>query len=125
VALLPACEDGAPAPAVERYLTHYCVGRLDVPVGDLCAQLIHAAGESSPGNLPSDTRAVALGARSEFELLKLEQKLKKKNIQHVAIREPDAPYFGALMAIGLVPSVRTKAIKSVLGHLPLIGKGSF
>jgi hypothetical protein len=118
---LPVSPEDAPVLAVEHVLYHYCIGRLDVPIGDLCAQLIHAAGESSPGNLPPETRAVALGARSEFELLKLEQKLKKKNIPHVAIREPDQN--NELMAIGLRPSERTSAIRSILSSLPLIGKG--
>jgi len=116
---LPASTDGAPAPAVERVLHHYCIGRLDIPFGDLCAQLIHAAGESSPGNLPPDTRAVALGARSELDLLRLEQKLKKKNIPHVAIREPDAPWNGQLMAIGITPCHRSM-VKKEVSNFPLI-----
>lgn len=119
MALLPASPEDAPVSAVELVLYHYCIGRLDVPIGDLCAQLIHAAGESSPGNLPSDTRAVALGAKSEFDLLKLEQKLKKKNIPHAAIREPDAPWNGQLMAIGIAPCDRSLVRKEV-ANFPLI-----
>ena len=116
---MPASPDDSPVVSVENCLYHYCIGRLDAPIGDLCAQLIHAAGESSPGNLPSDTRAVALGARSELELLRLEQKLKKKNIPHVAIREPDAPWNGQLMAIGIVPCHRS-LVKKEVSNFPLI-----
>jgi hypothetical protein len=116
---LPVSPEDAPVLAVEHVLYHYCIGRLDVPIGDLCAQLIHAAGESSPGNLPPETRAVALGARSEFELLKLEQKLKKKNIPHVAIREPDEPFCGQLMAIGIAPCDRS-LVKKEVSNFPLL-----
>lgn len=119
MALLPACPDDSPVVAVEDCLYHYCIARIDLPVGDLAAQLIHAAGESSPGNLPPETRAVALGARSEIELLKLEQKLKKKNIPHVAIREPDEPWCGQIMAIGIAPC-RRSLIRKEVSNFPLI-----
>ena len=113
MALSPARLDDSPVPSVENPLYHYCISRTDVPLGDLCAQLIHAAGESSPGNLPEDTRAVSLGADSEFDLLKLEQQLKKRNIPHAAIREPDAPWNGQLMAIGIAPCRRSLVKKEV------------
>lgn len=116
---MPVCADDSPALAVEDCLYHYCIGRTDLPIGVLCAQLIHAAGESSPGNLPQDTRAGALGAKSEFDLLKIEQKLKKLNIPHAAIREPDAPWNGQLMAIGIVPC-RRSLVRKVVSNLPLI-----
>lgn len=94
--------------------------RADLPVGTQLAQTIHAAGESSPGNLPGDTRAIALSVVSEDQLLDLEARLLAAGIQHHCIREPDAPYLGAAMAIGLTPQPRTPQIKRLLGKLPLI-----
>lgn len=37
-----------------------------------------------------------------------------------AIREPDAPWNGALMAIGVVPMPRTTQLREVLRRFPLI-----
>ncbi len=83
------------------------------------AQTIHAAGESSPGNLPPDTRAVALSVPDELSLLAVENALIAAGIEHSAIREPDAPYLGALMAIGVRPQPR-EPLRKVLGHLALL-----
>jgi hypothetical protein len=95
--------------------------RGDVPLGVIVAQTIHAAGESSPGpSLPADTRAVALAAKDEAELLDLERQLIECGIPHVAIREPDTPYLGALMAIGIAPMSRTTQTREVLRRFPLI-----
>ena len=103
----------------ESYLTHYCIVRKDLPIGVVCAQLCHAAGESSPGNLPPNTRAVVLAARSENELERLSVRLSKNNINHMAIREPDSPWNGALMAIGIVPVLDRKPVRKLLSQLPL------
>lgn len=80
--------------------------------------MIHAAGESSPGNLPPSTHAVALEARDEAQLLDLEERLIAAGIQHIAIREPDRN--NELMAIGLVPCVRTKQIRKLLSRYGLV-----
>ena len=105
---------------VAPQLTHYCLIRRDLPRGVLAAQLIHAAGESAPGDLPSGTIAVALAARDEAHLLELEAQLRQLGIAHRAIREPDAPWCGALMAIGIEP-VRDRAhLRGVTGSLPLL-----
>jgi hypothetical protein len=85
----------------------------------MVAQTIHAAGESSPGNVPEETFAVALAARSEMELLAIEKRLIAKNIPHAAIREPDAPWCGQLMAIGIAPCDRSLVRKEV-SNLPLL-----
>jgi hypothetical protein len=84
------------------------------------AQTIHAAGESSPGNLPNNTYAVALGVSDELELLALEDVLLREGVAHHSIREPDAPYNGALMAIGLVPQERSLTLRKLLGGLRLL-----
>jgi hypothetical protein len=85
----------------------------------MMAQTIHAAGESSPGNLPPATRAVALAVPDEAALLRLEQELIAAGVAHRAIREPDAPYNGALMAIGIVPQPR-EPLRPLLGKLTLL-----
>lgn len=79
---------------------------------------MHAAGESSPGNLPPDTHAIVLAVENEDQLLKLEDRLKRHDIPHKAIREPD--YDGALMAIGIVPMPRDIVRKHV-GSIGLLG----
>jgi hypothetical protein len=101
-------------------LYHYVVVRRDLPHGVQVAQVIHAAGESSPGNLPEATHAVALHAKDEAQLLKIERALHEAGFQFKAIREPDAPWSGALMAIGLSPVTRSPTLRQLLGKLPLV-----
>lgn len=86
-----------------------------------CAQLLHAAGVSSrlADDLPENTHAVALSASSEEELLKLEEKLSRAGIAFSAIREPDAPYLGALVAIGIAP-VSKNLVRRFVSNLQLI-----
>ena len=84
------------------------------------AQTIHAAGESSPGNLPDNTYAIALAARDEAHLLEVEDRLRRREVPHHSIREPDAPWNGALMAIGIPPAAWMEA-KRALSSLPLLG----
>lgn len=100
--------------------THYCIVRADLPRGVLAAQLIHAAGESSPGGLPKGTRAVALCARDELDLARIERRLQELGIDHRAIREPDSPWDGALMAIGLTPVLDRTTLRRALARLPLL-----
>jgi len=85
----------------------------------MAAQLVHAAGESSPGNLSPGTYAIALAAQSEIQLLALEKRLISQDIPHAAIREPDAPWDGQLMAIGIAPCDRD-LIRKEVSQLPLI-----
>jgi hypothetical protein len=96
------------------------VVRNDLPRGVLAAQLIHAAGESSPGSLPDGTFAVALGARDLDELETLERKLLDAGLPHVAVREPDEPWGGALMAIGIRPVEDRSVLKKMTSSLPLL-----
>lgn len=100
-------------------LTHYCIIRKDLPLGVMAAQLIHAAGESSPGNLPEHTFAVCLAVSDEPALLALEERLARADIPHTAIREPDAPWNGQLMAIGIRPLDRT-IVRKYLAQYPLL-----
>jgi hypothetical protein len=84
--------------------------------------VVHAAGESSRLSLElhPNTHAVALGAPSEAALLELEARLRFADIAHVAVREPDAPYGGQLMAIGLAPQPRTSKLKKVMSAFQLL-----
>lgn len=79
---------------------------------------MHAAGESSPGNLPSGTFAVVLAVSSEAELERFSARLVDADLVHYDIREVDEPYSGQLMAIGLRPIMRSVGRK-VLSNLPL------
>lgn len=81
--------------------------------------VIHAAGESSDGQILPGTHSVALAADSEIQLLTLEKRLISQNISHVAIREPDKPYCNQLMAIGIAPGDRA-LIRKEVSQLPLI-----
>jgi peptidyl-tRNA hydrolase len=108
-------------PVVDKsvVLYHYVVVRSDLPLGTVCAQIVHAAGESSPGNLPPHTHAVVLSVTNEDALLELEARLLAADVECYPIREPDAPWNGALMAIGLPPQ-RKQQLVEYLGHYSLL-----
>lgn len=98
--------------------------RTDLPVGAIAAQLVHAAGESSPGNLDSGTYAIVLGVHSEFALQKCADRLRAASIEFVEIREPDEPYNGELMAIGVRPALRS-VLRKHLSELPSFKRSTF
>lgn len=81
--------------------------------------LIHAAGESSPGNLPSSTYAVALTCPDEAALRAIAERLKACGVRCRTIHEPDAPWDGALMAVGIEPGPK-KEVGRHLANLPLL-----
>lgn len=78
------------------------------------AQCTHAAGESVKTLVPPTTHAVVLHCASEQDLLALEQRLKDNGFSFAAIREPDEPWNGQLMAIGVTPQLRTKELKKLM-----------
>jgi peptidyl-tRNA hydrolase len=96
-----------------NFIYHYVVVRTDIATGDQFAQVVHAAGESArlAKELPQDTRAVALGVKDKASLEALESRLLAAGIAHSAIREPDAPYSGELVAIGCAPVPRQQLRK--------------
>lgn len=94
--------------------------RQDLPYGFLASQVVHAAGESSPGNLDSGTFAVVLAVQNESELLKVCDRLRQAVIPHKLIREPDSPHNNAATAIGLWPTRDRKRLAKILGRLPLL-----
>ena len=105
--------DAAPA------LCHYAIVRMDLPLGVLCAQLLHAGGESSAGNLPPGTTAVVLGVPDEAALEIVAKKLTLAGTAFVRIVEDYAPYSNQLMAIGCVPG-RKKEVGRALRGLELL-----
>ena len=84
--------------------------------------MVHAAGESArlAARLPPGTHAVVLGATGA-QLLALERQLTAAGVPHAAIREPDSPYCGALLAIGVRPAPRA-SLKRHLGKLRLLAE---
>jgi peptidyl-tRNA hydrolase len=93
--------------------------RADLPRGIQAAQILHAGGESIEHRLPSGTYAVVLTVPSERALVHLADDLRRAGIEFTAIFEPDAPYDGALMALGLAPR-RKEVLRRVLSNLPLL-----
>lgn len=57
---------------------------------------------------------------TEAELALLAERLELAAVAHVVIREPDPPWSGALMAIGIPPGAPTRAARRVLAKLPLL-----
>jgi hypothetical protein len=92
--------------------------RTDLPIGVIAAQIAHAAGESSPGNLTEGTFAIVLGVENEAALQAVRARLSVAGIDHVPIHEPDAPYGGKLMAIGCAPVMRSR-LRRALSSVPL------
>lgn len=99
-------------------ITHYVVVRTNLPPGVLAAQLVHAAGESSRGDLKEGTFAIVLGVPNEASLIAVRTRLSLAGVEHVTIHEPDAPYRGSLMAIGVRPALKSQ-VRRHLSELPL------
>lgn len=80
-------------------------------------------GERGPSLGPSTTHpiatAVVLGARSESKLLRLERLLLQHGVPHVAVREPDAPWSGQLMAVGLEPTADLEAVRDLVNEFQI------
>lgn len=93
--------------------------RADLPRGLQAAQIVHAAGESSPGNLVEGTHAVVLTVPDEAALLALSTRMRVSGVVHVVIVESDAPYEGQAMALGFRPN-RKEVIRRHLSSLPLL-----
>jgi hypothetical protein len=82
---------------------------------------VHAAGESAPIRVPTNTIAVALAARDENHLRMISDALELADIRHVLIREPiDGREGGEAMSIGIEPTRNRLAIKKVTSSLPLV-----
>jgi hypothetical protein len=124
--------------AVNDSLIHYIIARRDLRpprrfgnrLGVTSAQITHAAGESFAqfasltrhayvGSLIGNTTAIVLRVPDERALRLVERRLLKHDIQHVAVREPDPPWNGQLMTIGLWP-MRRDAVPTFFSKLKLL-----
>lgn len=75
--------------------------------GVTAVQAAHAAGESVfAGPARGDTHVVALVAEKSEDLEALAGRLAGAGIRYVLIREPDEPYRGAAVALGIEPQDR-------------------
>lgn len=81
--------------------------------------MVHAAGESSTGDLPEGTIAIVLAAQNEEHLLQIADNLRNNQVPHKLIREPDPPWDGALMAIGVKPNNK-RLLRKHFSNLPLL-----
>ena len=84
--------------------------------------IVHSAGESIRSPPPSDTRAVVLTVPNLAALTALHLKINRAAIDHQAVFEPDPPYHGQLMAIGLKPQPRSAlvSVRPTLSKLSLL-----
>ncbi len=88
------------------------------------AQLTHAAGESSDGNLNPGTYAVVLGVENERLLRRLARNLEAVKEPVHRVVESHGEYSGQLMALGLSPG--PKSVRGrFLSNIPLASLGSF
>jgi peptidyl-tRNA hydrolase len=88
-------------------------------VGVIAANLVHAAGESSPGGLPEGTRAVVLSVPDASAIEALRERLLSSAVEHKAIVETEGTYAGETMAIGVVPG-RKEVLRGHFACLPLL-----
>ena len=82
----------------------------------LAAQVVHAAGESSPGGLKPGTYAVVLACDDFAPLM---EKLRQAAIEHRQIIEETGPYGGETTAVGVVPKRRSQ-LKKYFSSYPLL-----
>lgn len=99
-------------------MVHYLIVRRDLPFGVTLAQVAHAAADSMEDWICSEKyvligdrnfepmTVVVLGVRNELSLRARERKLKRLKIPYVGVREPDEPWNGELMSIGVWPGER-------------------
>jgi len=80
--------------------------------------VVHAAANSSSGTT-SQTRAVVLTA-DEAQLVRLADELAFEGVPHVAFRENESPYNGALMSIGIEPVEDRRMVRRFLKGLLLL-----
>ena len=91
-----------------------------MPLGVLGAQIVHAAGESGPA--APGTYAVVLAVPDELRLQRLAARLQDAGLDPILICEPDPPYLGRLMTVGLRPTTDRQRLQRVLKGLPLLGE---
>lgn len=85
----------------------------------MAAMLVHAAANSAQGTQP-DTHVVVLAASDEQALQALSNELTLSAIPHVAFHEPDVPYCGQLMAVGICPLGERRMVRRFLRGFSLV-----
>ena len=93
--------------------------RDDLPRGIQAAQIVHAAGASVDRPVNEGTHAVVLTVPSESGMARLVDDLRRVGVQFTSVFEPDPPYLGALVAIGLAPR-KKGGLRRHLSRLPLL-----
>lgn len=102
-----------------KNLIHYIIVRRDLPLGVMAAMIAHAAADSigaydTDKYLFSDlglgtkiffhgATVVVLEAKNEAAIKDAVKYLEIEQLPYVVVTEPDPPYNGAFMAIGVVP----------------------
>ena len=82
--------------------------------------IAHAAALSAQG-VSHNTHVVILTGSLE-QLQQLEKELTWDGISHTAFHEPDAPYLGALMSIGIEPLTERRMVRRYLKRFQLLGE---
>jgi hypothetical protein len=98
-------------------ICHYVIVRADLPDGFREAQVGHAIGESLLGPHEPGTYVVVLAARDEAHLALEADRLEAAGVALTRVCEPDAPWCGALTALGLRPA-RKGIVGPRVRHLP-------
>lgn len=85
-------------------------------IGAACAQTRHASAESIRQlPVPDDTHAAILMVDTSAQLEALAVKVRAAGIQCALIREPDPPYEGAAVALGIEPLAKPKVQPLMVG----------
>jgi hypothetical protein len=81
--------------------------------------IVHAVGESLDATHAPETYACVLAARDGEHLAAEADRLEAAGVTLVRVREPDTPYNGALMAVGIRPT-RKGDLRRHTSSLPLL-----
>jgi len=85
--------------------------------------LVHAAALSSEGITPN-THVVVLCSKSIKDLERLKLILRNEDIPHAAFHEPDPPWNGQLMSVGIHPVSDRRLVRRYLKRFKLLGEKS-
>lgn len=95
-------------------VVHYIIVRKDLPFGTTLAMVSHAAANSIIDLISSELvikvanplTTVVLGVDNQAALKRLSKRLAWRDVRHTVVKEPDAPYKNAWMALGIWPGER-------------------
>lgn len=98
---------------------HYVIVRDDLPRGVLGAMIVHAAGITG-GPHAAPAHAVVLSVPNADALLAVASQLEASAVPHHLVNEPDPPWSGAPMAIGIDPATPFDTFQHVTRRLQLL-----